>query len=269
MPSTGGASGTGGVPGTGGASSTGGAPNTGGVPSTGGLPSTGGAPSTGGVPSTGGATSTGGAPSTGGAQGTGGVISYSTTFDLTESPISENGAWNHLGQDWPFVQTSGGDAYGTEPLTVDSYAYLTGFPPDQSASATIHLSPNIDPSTQHEVEILLRWVDGPHTARGYECNLAYDGRYAEIVRWNGAFGDWAYVTPGGSGGPGALHDGDVFTAQIVGSTITTYLNGVKLVTVTDTTFATGNPGMGFFRGASATTLDEYGFAAYSATSQVR
>lgn len=218
------------------------------------------------------------------AKGTGGngtsapAISYTTNFDFTESPISDGGKWTHKGQDWSLVATSGGTAYGTQALSPrtgaavynDSYAYLGGFPPDQSVTATIHLISGIDGSTTHEVEILLRWADSAHDARGYECNLAYNGRYAEIVRWNGPLGNYTYVTAQGSGGPGAVHDGDVFSAQIVGTTITTYLNGKELATANDATFATGNPGMGFFRGTNgAGSLGDYGFTSYTAKSIAR
>ena len=204
------------------------------------------------------------------------TVAYSTNFDLTESPISESGAWAHLGLDWTTVATSGGFAYGTQALTPrsgtaiynDSYAYLTTpFPPNQSASAVIHLPAGIDTSTSHEVELLLRWNDGTHSASGYECNLSYSGAYAEIVRWNGALGSYTYVTPQGSGGGHVVHDGDVFKAQIVGNTITTYLNGVQLNTGTDSMFATGQPGMAFYRGSNgAGALGDYGFSSFTATS---
>jgi len=241
--------------------------------------------------SSGGANSAGGQmpAGTGGAQGNGGAsaagtanaggaagvpVSYTTNFDVTESPISEGGKWMHLGQDWTFVGTSGGNAYGLQALSPrsgpnefnDSYAYLTGFSPDQSVSVTLHLISAIDRTTSHEVEILLRWADAAHNARGYECNLSYNGAYAEIVRWNGALGDYTYVTAQGSGGPGSVRDGDVFTAQIVGNTITTSLNGKRLATATDATFTTGNPGMGFFRGSNgAGSLGDYGFSSFTAT----
>ncbi len=259
----------------GGTSSTGGRTSTGGTNSTGGRSSTGGTPATGGKSSTGGRSSTGGTTATGGSTGTA-PVTYTTNFDLTESPISENGAWTHLGQDWTTVATSGGFAYGTQALTPrsgasiynDSYAYLTTpFPPDVSVSVTIHLPAGIDTSTSHEAEILLRWADGQHTARGYECNLSYSGAYAEIVRWNGPLGNYTYMTPQGSGGGHVPHDGDVFKAQIVGNTMTTYLNGVQLNTATDSMFTTGQPGIGFYRGANgAGSIGDYGFSSFTATS---
>ena len=40
-------------------------------------------------------------------------------------------------------------------------------------------------------------------------------------------------------------DGATFTAQIVGNTITTFLNGTQLRTIDDSSIATGSPGIGF------------------------
>ena len=39
--------------------------------------------------------------------------------------------------------------------------------------------------------------------------------------------------------------GDVVKATIVGNVITAYLNGIAVGTATDSTYTTGNPGMGF------------------------
>jgi len=127
----------------------------------------------------------------------------------------------------------------------------------------IHLG-SIDGSCTHEVEILLRWSDSAHSARGYECNLAYDGSYAQIVRWNGPVGDYTYV---GSGSlPGGVHDGDTLSASIVGDRISLAVNGVERATARDATFATGNPGIGLWRGSSGCgTLGDYGFTSFSAS----
>jgi len=208
-----------------------------------------------------------GRPSDAGSPG----ASYHTDFDRTESPLSENGAWHHDGLDWTRVDTAGGVAFGTQTLGAarsgptqydDSYAYLAGFPPDQQASGVIHLG-SIDGSCTHEVEILLRWSDSAHSARGYECNLAYDGSYAQIVRWNGPVGDYTYV---GSGSvPGGVHDGDTLSASIVGDKISLAVNGVERATARDATFATGSPGIGLWRGSSGCgTLGDYRFTSFSA-----
>jgi hypothetical protein len=204
-----------------------------------------------------------------------GHISYSTSFPQTESPISENGRWVHLGTPWAIVDTAGGVAYGTQPgdgAYTDSYAHLSGFPPDVTVSVTIHLNAGLSPGGTREVEIHLRWADTANSARGYECNLAYNGSYAEVVRWNGALGSYTYVSAQGSGGPGAVHDGDVFKAQIIGNVITTWLNGTQLQhvdvsSIGGTVWTDGDPGMGFWRGAGASaTPGDYGFKSYSAAS---
>ncbi|MFI5307633.1 MAG: hypothetical protein ACHQ53_09790 [Polyangiales bacterium] len=233
-----------------------------------------GAHGTGGRMTDGGPSDSGGMADMGDTSATGGV-SYSTDFDLTESPISENGAWHHDGLDWATVETAGGIARGTQALGVtrsgpqqynDSYAHLSGFPPDHEASAVIHMG-TIDGSCTHEVEILLRWADSAHSARGYECNLAYDGSYTQIVRWNGAVGDFTYL---GSGTvPGGVHDGDTISASIVGDQISLSVNGVMRASARDSTFATGDPGMAFWRGSDGCgSIGDYGFTHYTASSTV-
>jgi hypothetical protein len=199
-------------------------------------------------------------------------LTYTTDFNLTESPISEGGRWHNNGLDWTFVGTANGIAFGTQKIGVarvppgqydDSYAYLTGFPPDQQASGVVHLG-TIDGGCSHEVEILLRWADSAHNAHGYECNLAYNGAYAEIVRWNGALGSYTYLNRGSV--PGGVHEGDTLSASIVGTTITLSVNGVVRAMATDATFPTGNPGMAFYRGASGCgTLGDFGFTRFTAS----
>lgn len=196
-----------------------------------------------------------------------GSVSYNTNFDLTESPISEGGAWTHLGLDWTLVNTAGGNAFGTQfPNNGydDSYAHLSGFPANHSASGIIHRDAAMDPGCTHEVEILLRWADSAHVARGYECNLAFDGSYAQIVRWNGPVGDFTYLASVGV--PGGIHDGDTLSASIVGNQINLAVNGTVVAQATDSTFATGDPGMAFWRGGACGTIGDYGFTHYSATS---
>jgi hypothetical protein len=185
---------------------------------------------------------------------------------LTEAPISEGGAWTHLGLDWTLVDTADGTAFGTQTGTGgydDSYAHLSGFPPDQAASAVIHRDAAMDGSCTHEVEILLHWSDAAHDAHGYECNLAFDGSYAQIVRWNGPLSDFTYLA---SGTVPAVNDGDTISASIVGDLITLSLNGSEIIHVHDATFTTGNPGMGFWRGGACGKRGDYGFKSYAATS---
>lgn len=196
----------------------------------------------------------------GGGSGSG----YSTTFDLDESPVSEGGAWLKTSQEWTRVVTRNGFAYGTQSGGGgfdDSYAYLAGsFPANQSATAVIHLESGLSP--YQEVEILLRWRDGAHNATGYECNLAYNGQYAEIIIWPGPFAtqksQFKWVS---SGNPvsGGVHDGDIFQADVIGNVITARLNGRVIATGVDSSIPSGGaPGMGFYaEGAPASQRFSY------------
>lgn len=206
----------------------------------------------------------------GGGAGPGGKVTYSTNFDRNESPISEGGAWVHLGLDWAFVDTEGGIARGTQTGTGgydDSYAHLTGFPPDMMVSAVVHQDATIDPSCRHEVEIHLRWADGAHHARGYECLVSLGGGDTQIVRWNGALGDFT-VLDNGSGVPGGLDEGDTISASVVGDVITLFVNGVQVAQASDSMWTDGNPGMGFFLRAvgGCDTRGVMGFTSYTASS---
>ena len=89
-------------------------------------------------------------------------------FRPHENPISEGGRWlNNGGPLWTRVQTVNGLAFGTNgpqnPFN-DSYAYLSGFAPNQQAEAVVYVDSGLlgDP---HEVELLLRWADSPGNPR--------------------------------------------------------------------------------------------------------
>jgi hypothetical protein len=224
---------------------------------------------------------------------------YATEFPLEENPISEAGVWQHRGSSWAKVRTFANRAVGTQTGSGgfdDSYAYLSGFGPNQMAQATVWKDPTIGsdsitckiwrrligrqlrgnycdgPGTQ-EVELLLRWTDYATSARGYECNVSWDGKYAAIVRWNGPFGDFTYITQQSTFNDGIMppNNGDIFKATISGSTINVYLNkndgkGDQLiVTGTDPTFTDGGPGMGFFIDGSIDPT-KFGFASFKASS---
>jgi hypothetical protein len=217
---------------------------------------------------------------------------YSTKFPLTENPISERGVWQHRGTSWAKVRTVVNRAVGTQTGSGgydDSYAYLSGFGPNQTAQATLSKDPAISNDSincsiwrrlrgtcgpgVHEVELLLRFSDSKTSARGYECNLSWDGTYAEIVRWNGPYGDFTYITKQRTFHAGIMppNNDDIFKATILGSTINVYLNKNNgkgdqvIVTGTDPTYGDGNPGMGFFILGSVDPT-WFGFSSYTASS---
>jgi hypothetical protein len=216
----------------------------------------------------------GGAGPTGGAGASG--RSYTTKFPLTENPISENGNWINgqtTGLDWHDVSTTPGLAIGHQMGTSysDGTALLTGsWGPTQTVEAVVHtVNPN-EPCYQ-EVEMRLRSALTPHSCTGYEISFKAtksSSAYLIIVRWNGKLGDFTYLK-NVSGAQYGIANGDTVKATIVGNVITAYLNGVAVGTATDSTYTTGNPGMGFnLETGTASCLGtngDYGFTSFTAT----
>ncbi len=89
------------------------------------------------------------------------AVTYSTTFDLTENPISEGGRWFNTGTLWTKVRTENGLAFGTNgPLnTYATSCMLTCL----GLGPTSRLRP-LSKSTLPfwaitKLELLLRWAD--------------------------------------------------------------------------------------------------------------
>jgi len=202
-----------------------------------------------------------------GAQGAG-AQTYTTNFPNTENPISEGGKWidgKAVGIDWGDISTTPGQTHdhsGTARFA-DATALLTGtWGPDQTAQATVYAG---SVSGAPEVELRLRSSLSPHQCTGYEISNSVqggsNGSYLIIVRWNGPLANFTYLA-NLSGAQYAVTTGDVVKATIVGNVITSYKNGVQMAQVTDNTYSTGNPGMGFNEGTNGT----YGFTSFTATS---
>jgi len=179
---------------------------------------------------------------------------YTTDFSANENPISESGAWSHISPLWANVQTAGGLAFGTQVGNLanpaafnDSNATLSGFSPDVTITATVHLASNIADGQTHEVELLFRMGGGATQTRGYEMSFDTGGNVT-LVRWNGDLGDYTFVnhTGGANNEVGGLKDGDVISAKASGHTFTASVNGVPIYTATDDTWKDGQPGIGFF-----------------------
>jgi chitodextrinase len=204
----------------------------------------------------------------------GAAISYTTTFPLTENPISEGGWWINgatVGLDWTNVYSAPGLAIGLqsgENGYDDATAVLSGtWGADQTAEATVFTA-NQDDSIFEEVELRLRTTISAHQITGYEINFGLrtgESAYAQIVRWNGAWGDFTLLDANG-GSQYALQTGDVVKATIVGNVITAYINGVPVLQVTDDTFTSGSPGIGFYLEGATGVNGDYGFTRFSAVS---
>src|SRR6266852_1467828 len=202
---------------------------------------------------------------------------YTTNFPLTEDPISEGGKWINagvVGLDWSNVRATPGFAFGTNSGTVafaDSWALLAGtWGSDQIVQAAIKDQNPADlAGCFQDIELVLRGNLSAHSATGYEITVrATDdaNSYLLIARWNGLLGKFT-VLEQLSGSAYGVKTGDVFKATMVGNVITAYINGVQKAKVTDNRYATGHPGMGFYRGIQAScsgTNADYGYTNYTA-----
>ena len=197
---------------------------------------------------------------------------YSTNFPLTESPISEGGNWingSTTGLDWGYVSTTAGQTH-THPGTArysDATALLTGtWGSNQMAQATVGSIVNACTSDNcyPEVELRLCSTLSAHVCNGYEITFSLkpnEKAYLIIVRWNGPLADFTYLL-NQSGSQYQAKTGDVIKATVVGNVISAYKNGVLMGQATDSTFTTGNPGMGFNEN---TFNGDYGFSSFTAS----
>ena len=202
--------------------------------------------------------------------------SYTTSFPLTENPISESGAWINggtVGLDWTNVSTTPGLAVGHQCCAnyTDATAILTGtWAPDQQVTATVY-AVNPKDACYQEVELRLRSVISARVNRGYEISFKASptsSAYVVIVRWNGALGNYTVLTNRG-GAQYGVKTGDIVSARMIGNVITVYKNGVQVAQVTDNVYTTGTPGMGFNLNngpaGCAGTNGDYGFTNFTAT----
>lgn len=201
---------------------------------------------------------------------------YTTNFSASEDPIFENGNWINgevVGLDWTNVSTTTGRAFG--PATGsrrdydDAVALLTGtWGPDQTVEATVY-TVNQNDSISEEVELRLRSTLSPNRCTGYEVLFSArssTSAYIQIVRWNGAIGNFTVLTPVSYSLPMGINTGDVVKATIVGDMITAYVNGVQKYQAIDSTYSDGSPGMGFYLSGAFGVSGDYGFTRFSASS---
>jgi hypothetical protein len=220
------------------------------------------------------------------------VRSYRTRFENDEDPISEGGMWINGqtdGIDWIDCMTQNGgevcgkvsrmtvaerraeqvhdeagdDDAGTAGDYDDPTAVLSGeWGRNQYGKATVFCR---NPTNKYfqEVEIRLRSSITPHRCTGYEVfwrALKTDEGYAEIVRWNGAIGDFTSLARK-VGTEFGVKDGDVVEASIEGDLIRGFINGVEVISATDDVFPEGAPGVGFNFFVSTTNVD-HGFTSF-------
>jgi hypothetical protein len=194
--------------------------------------------------------------------------SHSTTFPLTENPISEGGAWTggdiFIGR--TDVQTGNGNVYGTMinfdgANYMDSCAHLQGFGANHSITATIY---NNGATNGLEIELLLRADITSQHSFAYELDCYWTGHGIALVRLDqttanrNAFAILRNYVPNET----PFNNGDQVYGSIVGTVITCRYKrtGGSWSTIftydtapNGTKHSTGNPGVGFWNetGSSA------------------
>ena len=199
---------------------------------------------------------------------------YTTVFPLNEDPISEGGNWvtgGAAGLDWSDVATTNGLAFGLQSGTNefdDATALLTGiWGVNQRCQATVLATTPMSGVVYEEVELRLRSSLSGHNCTGYEVTFSLRpdiSAYVQIIRWNGALGDFDYVNTI-AGNECILHSGDTVSASVTNDTITAYINGVPILQGTDTNFVAGSPGLGMHLQGATGLNHDYGFTSFSAT----
>jgi hypothetical protein len=200
---------------------------------------------------------------------------YTTAFPATENPISEGGQWTNglaVGLDWSNIRTTPALAFGTQTGTDgfnDSIAVLKGNWNANQYARGVAKCTSTGGGFDEEVELLLRFTIAAHAATGYEINFSCSGTtnaYMTVVRWDTPTGTFVQLSQVlGTG----IVNADVLEATIIGSAIKVYKNGseVSALAVTDTTYTTGSPGMGFFnQNAGRGRNSEFGWTSYTACS---
>jgi len=197
---------------------------------------------------------------------------YSTSFPgSNENPLSQSGEWAKAANSWQAIRKVSNVAKATaynDTTTDDNYSLCQVIAPnDAEVIATVYRQN----STFAELELLLRMSDtagSPGTAAGYECLCNTDGGI-QIVRWNGGLGSFDPIDGGTINSPGSLASGNQLRATVVGSTINFYhrpdtgSSWTILATATDSTFATGRCGVGFYVHASGGNIDDVGFSTFT------
>jgi len=210
--------------------------------------------------------------------------SYSTSFPLTQNPISEGECWINggaLGLDWTNVSTTPGIAIGHQvgPDFTDATALLSGtWGPDQTAMATVYTVDQNDACYQ-EVELRLRSTNSAHVNTGYK--IIFNMCRPRPRTWASGGGtvplECSTASPIQKGVRFGIKNRVVVSAKIVGNVNTAYINGVQkgqvdITSIGGTVYTTGSPGMGFnlvnAPAGCAGTNSNYGFTKYTATDAV-
>jgi hypothetical protein len=125
--------------------------------------------------------------------------SFSTTFDGTENPLSEGGAWRNGGgtfaADWQAMESTPGKCFGvgTTETFEDCVACIEptfmAFAPNQRVRARIFREVGYTAPSTHEAQLLLRAnLNSNNTIDCYEALTQIGSSLCVLVKWRGAIG---------------------------------------------------------------------------------
>ncbi len=178
--------------------------------------------------------------------------SYSTNFDATEDPISEDGNWlggatNGVG--WSDLQTASGRCYAKSGSLVDykdALAILNplkfNIPVNQKVTSLVYLD-SYTPPGSHELEQLLRWLCSSNYMPGYEALWTMNTN-VQLIRQEGDYNPSGNFTALASDSIADMQNGDSLVSSIIASAILMKRNGSTAISHTDSTWTTGTPGVG-------------------------
>lgn len=195
---------------------------------------------------------------------------FTTTFSGSGNLVSVQPGWQggaSAGLDWTDPTLSSGVAYSSQtsspraPPFDDSIALRIGetYTADQYSEITIARN---SPSGEHEVECFTRGTMSAHSMTGYETDIIMDSGVI-LVSWQGAINNYVPLTTTITTNC-TWNNGDKYRTSWVGSNCTVTCNGNTVLTISDTQWASGKPGMGLWvdLGSSA---PGFGISAFTAS----
>jgi hypothetical protein len=211
---------------------------------------------------------------------------YTTSFSTTENPLSENHNFVNAGTcgdsalcagaNGSNVRSTPGLAFGTQtgaapPPYTDSGALVTGsWGNDQFVQIVVSWNGASGTNSEYdEVEIRLRGTLAKNWDRTYNINCRVGtpsaNSYIQMGRGNGPPDDFTPPFAELKGPSAACQNGDVITGTVVGSVITAYINGKKVIQATDSVITSGAPGFGFFHQGMHAQNSDFGISSFTAS----
>lgn len=206
---------------------------------------------------------------------------FYSVFPVTESPVDQHGFWingKQTGLDWSNCVVNAGFIYGTQDGSgtgngqyTDSRAQLTGtWGATQMVSAVVKVYNQAAATVGQEVELWVHSSISAHSITGYEIDYSVCAAdpYVAIARWDGALGN--YVILGAVDFTHYAQSGDTISGLYSNGVVYLYINGSLIISRSDSTYTTGNPGIGFFLDNNNGTTSpgnstNFGFNSFMAT----